>query len=72
MMMMTAMVLMMMMMVRICENDCRDDEDEELDDRMQSLTKGIHRTARKRREINMFLLNMYIKAAGMLPNKLLS
>ena len=31
--------------------------------------KAAKRTARKRRAINMFLLKVYIKAAGMLPNK---
>ena len=31
--------------------------------------KASKRTARKRRAINLFLLKVYIKAAGMLPNK---
>lgn len=34
-------------------------------------TKGSNRCAKKRKEIDSFLLDIYMKAAGMLPQKLL-
>ena len=36
---------------------------------MLSVCKALQRTAKKRRQINLFLLRLYMDSAGMLPEK---